>query len=167
MDAAPCSEGLHVAIAELMARIRDDEGECRRRWPEHPRMHAWARGLAVEGRLLVPSPNWCHEVLLDGEGRVLVRPEDEEERPANALEAHLTWQTYIARTWTELVPFIPPRPADAVDCAACGGAGLHFTGENAHVTCICGNAGWCPPEAIGLDFFGCRVVSDVSRAEPE
>ncbi len=150
---------LQATIAELIVRMRDVEGERRRRWPEHPLMREWARELAVEGRLLVPSPNWDCEVWLDGEGRVTVRLDNEDDRPANALETHLTWQTCIPRTWTELVAFVPPRPADAVACAACGGEGLHFKGKDANTTCICGNAGWCPPEAVGLDFFGCHVLT--------
>ena len=156
----PLPESARATIAALIARMRDDEEARRRLWPEHPRVREWARErAAVEGRLLVPCPHWFHEVSLDADGRIVVRLDTGSdavvERPANAREVHLTWQSYVPRTWPELAALVPPRPADAVVCEACGGDGIHMdpAGPHADVTCACGNAGWFPPEAVGMEAF--------------
>jgi len=131
-------------------------------------MREWARQRALEGRLLVTHPNWCYEITLDAEGRIVVDLDDGVvERPANAREVHLCWQAYIPRSWAELAAFVPPRPPEAVACTACGGAGLHPDprGEHAHVTCICGEAGWIPPEAVGVDAF--RDDAPVAAGNPD
>jgi hypothetical protein len=146
-------------LATLVMRMRDSEAERRRLWPDHPVIREWARERALEQRLLVPSPNWVHEVLFDLEGRLRVRLDTAGrqvvERPPNALEAHLAWQLYVPRAWPELASFAPPRPADAVVCPGCRGAGFHPdpVGPHANVTCICGNTGWLPVEAVGLDAY--------------
>lgn len=159
MDHPPLPDEARVTIAALIGRMRDDERERLRLWPDHPVLREWARGRAMEQRLLVPCPAWCHEVMFDLEGRMIVRLETLDdsvvERPPNALEAHLAWQCYVPRTWPGLARFAPSRPEDAVVCAGCGGHGLHPDphGPHANVTCICGNTGWLPGDAVGLDAF--------------
>jgi hypothetical protein len=48
--------------------------------------------------------------------------------------------------WTkfpELAPLVPERPADAIECPACGGSGLHQRGERpSTLSCYCGGLGW-------------------------
>jgi hypothetical protein len=153
------SEEARRVIALLVARMRDVEAERARRWPDHPVVREWARERALEQRLLVPSPNWFHEVSFDLDGRIIVRLDTGNaptfERPPNALEAHLAWQCYVPATWPELGAFAPARPADAVACPGCGGHGLHPDpeGPHANVTCLCGDAGWLPADAAGLQAF--------------
>jgi hypothetical protein len=153
------SEEACCLIATLVASMRDSDSERRRLWPNHPVVRELARERGLRQRLLVPSPNWVHEVLLDLEGRMLVRLDtaggEVVERSPNALEAHLAWHRYIPGTWPELSIFAPPKPVDAVVCPGCGGHGFQPDpdGPHANVSCICGNTGWLPAEALGMDAF--------------
>jgi hypothetical protein len=144
-------------IAGLIAGMRDDEGERRRRWPAHPAMREWAHERALEWRLFVPAPHWFHEVSLDARGDVVVRLDTERgfghERPANAREAHITWQRHVPAGWPELAAFVPPRPADAVVCDVCAGTGHLPLDESALILCPCGGVGWVPHEAATVEAF--------------
>jgi hypothetical protein len=52
----------------------------------------------------------------------------------------------LGRAWTEfpeLALLVPARPADAIDCPACGGSGLIRHGDSpAGFSCYCGGLGW-------------------------
>jgi hypothetical protein len=155
-DAPPVSGEGKAVIAELIARLRDDEQFRLRRWPNNPVHCEWIRKEASEGRLYVPAGFWFHSVLLDAEGRVVVLTGDPEiARPANAIEAHIVWQESVARAWPELATFVPSRPDDALTCRVCGGTGRppYATGALSNVMCECGNTGWIPVEADGLAWF--------------
>jgi hypothetical protein len=52
----------------------------------------------------------------------------------------------LGHAWTrfpELVPLVPARPDDAIDCPACDGSGMTRHGEPPHgFSCYCGGLGW-------------------------
>ena len=52
----------------------------------------------------------------------------------------------LAHAWTrfpELAPFVPLRPADAIDCPACDGSGVLRHGDGpSGFSCYCGGVGW-------------------------
>lgn len=51
-----------------------------------------------------------------------------------------------ARRFPDLAILIPPRPADAVTCGSCNGAGvLPEFAKLENVVCYCGGLGWLPP----------------------
>ena len=164
----PLGEEARATIAALVARMRDDDDERLRRWPEHPALRECARADASQGRLFVPAGYWFHAVSLDAEGRVVVGLDNANgaavERLANLLEAHWVWQREVPRAWEELRAFVPSRPLDAVTCEVCSGTGRppYAVGALAHVVCTCGNVGWIPAEALGLEAFADWTPADDS-----
>ncbi len=48
--------------------------------------------------------------------------------------------------YPEITALVPSRPADAIDCPHCGGAGTPLLAGNTipNVICFCGGLGWVP-----------------------
>jgi hypothetical protein len=67
--------------------------------------------------------------------------------PANAAGAHVALALGSARV-PALAAIRPVRPADAVPCTTCDGAG-RLVGVPENVVCACGGLGWLPPSARG------------------
>jgi hypothetical protein len=159
------------AVAEQIALMRT-EAELQRRWPDHPAMREWAAGHAAQDRLFVQTGIWFHDIALDAQGGVRVYLDTGEgadvEREANALEAHLVWHRWVPQCHPALAAWVPARPLDAVTCEACAGTGRHdLFDKYPEVMCACGNAGWIPAEAVGLEAFVDWPSFDSSAAPPK
>src|ERR1051325_3900959 len=86
------------------------------------------------------------------DGRVIVHAYMEDEPPRESSDPKEAYTAIVVGADTrgapELLSLLPPRPSDAIDCAACRGSGWikmgrDIYGEPAKISCWeCGGLGW-------------------------
>ena len=134
-------------IRRLIEAVRDSSEERAARWG---RAADHARRYASTGLLLLDR-HWTFDLVLSEAGEVLVVPSESARamRPARSLERQCGLYS-AARMYPELSCLLPERPRDAPDCHSCGGRGFisaaATVGRLAQPRCICGGAGWLPPD---------------------
>ncbi len=129
----------HEQLVSLLVDVLANEpGEAKRRWQVNAEL---AQDYARKQKLLL-ALDWTAAFALDPHGDVWVLP-DSEDPPRIASEQERRSALFRAiHVFPELVPLLPERPAQAVTCSMCNGAGtlLHLfrNPKTRSVICQCG-----------------------------
>lgn len=134
LDVTP---SLSAEIQRLIAGLVDDEGE-----PEYIRI------IATRTNALPLYRGWTEVVLLAPDGRVVVYDHELLDAPIERALDHAYLMAALvegSRAFPLLASLVPVRPADALECDACGGSGKLPEPISSRVICKCGGIGWFPP----------------------
>lgn len=114
-----------------------------------PRAHEFRR-VASELAILPITDDWNREFglrLSDGKVVSFNRIEPFDLQVVTVPNAELALLGHAWTQFPELAPLVPARPAEAMDCPACGGSGIMRHGQrHSGFSCYCGGLGWSLPD---------------------